>query len=91
MRKKEMKVAKMSKDEWMVVRMEELEEWYDLEYLTRDMRWTRDKNEWWVYFSREDALSKFIIKKMRTWEEKTDTTSKQVEEPRGEKQSWSEL
>lgn len=91
MAKKEMKVAKMSKDEWMVVRMEELEDWYDLEYLTRDMRWTRDKNEWGVYFSREDALSKFIIKRMMKWEEKTDTTSKQAEEPRGEKQSWSEL
>lgn len=90
MAKKEMKVAKMDKDERMVVRMTELEDWYDLEYLTRDMRWTRDKNEWRIHFSREDALSTFIIKKMK-WEEKTDTTSKQVEEPRGEIQSWSEL
>lgn len=91
MRKKEMKVAKMSKDEWMVVRMEELEDWYDLEYLTRDMRWTRDKNEWMVHYTSDEALSTLVIKRMKAWEEKTDTTSKQVEEPRGERQSWSEL
>lgn len=90
MAKKEMKVAKMSKDERMVVRMEELEDWYDLEYLTRDMRWTRDKNEGRTHYTSDEALSTLVIKRMK-WEEKTDTTSKQAEEPRGERQSWSEL
>ena len=90
MRKKEMKVAKMSKDEWMVVRMTELEDWYDIEYLTRDMRWTRDKNEWRVHYTSDEALSTLIIKRMQ-WKDTTDTISEQVEKPRGERQSWSEL
>lgn len=90
MRKKEMKVAKMSKDEWMVVRMEELEDWYDIEYLTRDMRWTRDKNEGRTHYTSDEALSTLVIKRMQ-WEDTTDITSRPVEEPRGEKQSWSEL
>ena len=91
MAKKEMKVAKMSKDEWMVVRMEELEDWYWLEYLTRDMRWTRDKNEGRTHYTSDEALSTLVIKRMSQWEEKTDIISEPVEKPRGERQSWSEL